>query len=446
MNRHAQWATPKCLRRSACSLLSVLSVVLVARYGEAQPRMPTHLACVGDSITEGFGASSPAKYYPAQLQGLLGNSVQVKNFGHSGTTMLGPGYGDSPYIQTYEYTAATDFVSNAGANAVVSVIIMLGANDSKPSNWEPAGKPKNDQQYLTDYRAMVDHFLGLPTKPTVYVAFPTATGNNPCCSIRGDVIHDQEIPLVQQLAIEKRVPIVDLNTPTQNHPEYFGDGVHPTDAGYGVLAQLVQEGLAREPTVSIKTPTAGQMLGMGQMLVLDAGTADGSVDFTSVEFFEGTTSLGKATATPFTVSITPAVGNHSITATATDTTRAIGTSMAVSFTVSSQVAQGGSGGAGELGAGGGGGGAGEATAGSATTLGGTTQAGSSATSGGGAAVLPVSGAAGTAATTLENPTSSSDSSCGCRAVGATQNRGAAWPLLGLLLLAVRARVRRFLRS
>ncbi|HEY1536094.1 MAG TPA: GDSL-type esterase/lipase family protein [Polyangiaceae bacterium] len=410
--------------------------------------MPTHLACVGDSITEGFGASGPAKYYPAQLQGLLGNSVQVKNFGHSGTTLLGPGYGDSPYVQTYEYTAATDFVSNAGANAVVSVIIMLGANDSKPSNWEPAGKPKNDQQYLSDYRAMVDHFLALPTKPTVYVAFPTATGNNPCCSIRGDVIHDQEIPLIQQLAIEKRVPIVDLNTPTQNHPEYFGDGVHPTDAGYGVLAQLVQKGLAREPTVSMKTPTTGQMLGMGQMLALDAGTADGSVDFASVEFFEGTTSLGKATATPFTVSITPAVGNHSITATATDTTRAIGTSMAVSFTVSSQVAQGGSGGTGGLAAGGGGAGgggaggaAGEATAGSAPV--GTAQAGSSGTSGvGGAAVLPVSGAAGTAATTLENPVSSSDSSCSCRAAGATQNRGAAWPLLGLLLLAARARVRR----
>jgi MYXO-CTERM domain-containing protein len=416
--------------------------------------MPTHVACVGDSITEGFGASSPAKYYPAQLQGLLGNSVQVKNFGHSGTTLLGPGYGDSPYVQTYEYTAATDFVSKAGANAVVSVIIMLGANDSKPSNWEPAGKPKNDQQYLTDYRAMVDHFLGLPTKPTVYVAFPTATGNNPCCTIRGDVIHDQEIPLIKQLAIEKRVPIVDLNTPTQNHPEYFGDGVHPTDAGYGVLAQLVQKGLAREPIVSIKTPTAGQLLGMGKMLALDAGSADGSVDFTSVEFFEGTASLGKATATPFTVSITPAVGNHSITATATDATRAIGTSMAVSFTVSSQVAQGGSGGTGGLAAGGGGAGgggaggaAGEATAGSAPTLGGATQAGSSATGvGGGAVVLPVSGAAGTAATTLENPTSSADSSCSCRAVGATPNRGAAWPLLGLLLLAVRPRVRRLLRS
>jgi len=283
----------------------------------------------------------------------------------------------------------------------------------------------------------------------VYVAFPTATGNNPCCTIRGDVIHGQEIPLIKQLAIEKRVPIVDLNTPTQNHPEYFGDGVHPTDAGYGVLAQLVQKGLAREPTVSIKTPTAGQMLGMGQMLALDAGTADGSVDFTSVEFFEGTTSLGKATASPFTVSIAPAVGNHSITATASDTTRAIGTSMAASFTVSSQVAQGGSGGTGGFAGGGGGAGgaAGEATAGSTPTLGGTTQAGSSATSGvGGAAVLPVSGAAGTAATTLENPTSSSDSSCSCRAVGATQNRGAVWPLLGLLLLAVRARVRRLLRS
>ena len=58
--------------------------------------------------------------------------------------------------------------ANAGANAVVSVVIILGANDSKPYNWNPAAG-KNDQQYLKDYLAMVDHFAGLSTKPTVYV-------------------------------------------------------------------------------------------------------------------------------------------------------------------------------------------------------------------------------------------------------------------------------------
>jgi hypothetical protein len=46
---------------------------------------------------------------------------------------------------------------------------------------------------------MVDHFSELPSKPAVYVAFPLATGNSPCCSIRGNVIADQQIPLIKQV-------------------------------------------------------------------------------------------------------------------------------------------------------------------------------------------------------------------------------------------------------
>src|SRR4051794_12268865 len=85
----------------------------------AEPRKPTHIACVGDSITAGNGATSTDKNYPSQLQSLLGNSVQVKNFGNSGSTMLSDGFGDKPYTKQAEYTNATTFVSNAGAAAVV---------------------------------------------------------------------------------------------------------------------------------------------------------------------------------------------------------------------------------------------------------------------------------------------------------------------------------------
>jgi len=44
------------------------------------------VACVGDSITAGANASDVSKNYVSQLQVLLGNTVQVKNFGHSGAT------------------------------------------------------------------------------------------------------------------------------------------------------------------------------------------------------------------------------------------------------------------------------------------------------------------------------------------------------------------------
>jgi len=215
----------------------------------AAPRVPTHVACVGDSITYGAGASNQAtKSYPADLQTLFGSSVQVKNFGHNGATLLSAPYGDLPYEDQPEYGDATSFVGGAGGNAVVDVVILLGTNDSKNFNWSPSGKPKNDQQFLSDYRAMVEHFSSLPSKPRVFLALPLATGNNPCCSIDGTVIHNEVLPLIKQVAAEKSLPTIDLNTPTTGHPEYFGDGVHPTDDGYALVAKWVHDGLLVDPS------------------------------------------------------------------------------------------------------------------------------------------------------------------------------------------------------
>jgi lysophospholipase L1-like esterase len=254
--------------------LSLVVLFLVAKPANATVRMPTHVVCVGDSITEGFASSNPAtKSYPAQLQALFGSQVMVKNAGHSGTTMLSDGFGDSPYEDTYEYQAATNVVKNAGASAVVDVVILFGANDSKPQNWTPPGKPKNDQQFLTDYRAMVEHFNALTPKPLVFLALPTSTGNNPCCSINGTVIHDEEVPLIKQLAAEQSLPIIDLNAPTAGHPEYFSDGVHPTDAGYLIVAMLVHAGLLQDFTPGAADAGAdGPMDGSGAM---GDGSADG---------------------------------------------------------------------------------------------------------------------------------------------------------------------------
>lgn len=395
------------------NLACALTALALAPSLRAEPRKPTHIACVGDSITAGAGASSAAKNYVSQLQMLVGNTVQVKNFGHSGATMLGPTFGDLPYVQQTEYAGATTFVTNAGANAVVSVVIILGANDSKPFNWEPQGKPKNDQQYKTDYLAMVDHFLNLPTKPAVYVALPLATGNNPCCSIRGDVIHDQQIPLIKEVAMAKHVPIIDLNTDTTGHPEYFGDGVHPNDAGYLVMANLVKKGLEREPTVSISSPLATDTPAAG-MVPITAMAAAGSVDIGSVEFFDGSTSLGKVTASPFTFNWQATAGAHMLTAKATDTTLANATSTAVNITVKDAAPTGGSGGGagapGTAGGGGAQGGSAPTTAGASSTTGGA--AGSGVGTGGG-----VTAGSGGSTTTTPTSSASDDGSCSVTAPG-----------------------------
>ena len=78
------------------------------------------IACVGDSIT----ASSTR--YPTWLANELGTSYEVKNFGVSGTTMFkNPG---ASYWKTTNFTASGAYLPNI-------VIIMLGTNDSKISNW-----------------------------------------------------------------------------------------------------------------------------------------------------------------------------------------------------------------------------------------------------------------------------------------------------------------------
>ena len=234
----------KTFRGHAWSLiLGSGSLLFGSALAHAEARTPTHVACVGDSITAGAGASSYAKNYPSVLQTLFGATVQVKNFGHSGATMLSASFGDLPYEDQTEYKAATSFVGGAGANAVVDIIIMLGTNDSKPFNWTPSGKPKNDQQYLKDYRAMVEHFTALNPKPLVFLALPLATGSSPCCAIDGAVVHNEVIPLIKQLATEMQLPVIDLNTPTMGHNEYFVDGVHPNDAAYIIVANLMHDGL-----------------------------------------------------------------------------------------------------------------------------------------------------------------------------------------------------------
>ena len=84
-------------------LVSAFSALSLAEPPAAAPaapvpmqgfKEPIRVACVGDSITEGAGASG-GNSYPSQLGKMLGEKWTVGNFGVSGTTMLKKG--DSPY-------------------------------------------------------------------------------------------------------------------------------------------------------------------------------------------------------------------------------------------------------------------------------------------------------------------------------------------------------------
>lgn len=86
------------LRLSSLLALAISSLPLSAAepIDPAKHNAPVVVACVGDSITQGAGAAK-GKSYPSQLQEMLGDKWEVKNFGLSGRTLMDSG--NMPYMK-----------------------------------------------------------------------------------------------------------------------------------------------------------------------------------------------------------------------------------------------------------------------------------------------------------------------------------------------------------
>lgn len=211
--------------------LFVLSLSLAASHALAQ-KPPVRVACIGDSIT--FAAASGKREetsYPAQLQTLLGKGYEVRNYGVSGATMLRAS--ERPYWTQKQYAEAKEYAPDI-------IVIKLGTNDSKPQHW-------NRDAYARDYRDMVDELAALPSNPRIILCRPVpAFSEN--FKIRNTVIVGEIIPIVDEIAIEKRVPVVDAYNALLDHGLDFPDGIHPDAAGCNALAKAVAE-VVKDPTV-----------------------------------------------------------------------------------------------------------------------------------------------------------------------------------------------------
>lgn len=195
---------------------------------------PVKVACVGDSITFGAGVENREKNcYPAQLQELLGEGYEVRNFGNSGSTMLKKG--DKPYWKQKSFADAKAFAPNI-------VVIKLGTNDTKPQNW------KHGSEYSADYLAMIEEFRALESKPKIFVCLPvpvfaTRWGINDA-TVNADVI-----PAIKGIAKATGAGLIDLNTPFLGKAEVVPDKVHPNAAGAKIIAETVADALMAKAKV-----------------------------------------------------------------------------------------------------------------------------------------------------------------------------------------------------
>ena len=192
------------------------------------------IACVGDSITYGYGVKKwQQNNYPAQLQEMLGEGFCVNNFGYSGRTAQTTG--DRPYSAEKLYEQSKAFAPNI-------VIFMLGSNDSKAFNW-------NKENFIKDYKALVESYQNLPSHPQVYVMAPPPVfevGGKVKYHIEKDTIAKEIVPLVKQLAKETGVPCIDLYAIFEGKQQLFSDGCHPTAAGAKIIADTVRTQISKD--------------------------------------------------------------------------------------------------------------------------------------------------------------------------------------------------------
>ena len=197
------------------------------------------VACVGDSITYGQGASF-GNTYPELLQNMLGSDYIVNNFGYPGGAILPQNELQS---WTYSYWDLGNYSDSLMFNADV-VLIMFGTNDAHYLNWGTTyGVAGTGKQALfkTKYEQLIAAYRNVNPNVTVVVAKPPKmydldSGNQAHYTARGLNVEYAVNPVVEQLAAEKGCILADILTPTTNHKDDILDGVHWKDSGYAIIA------------------------------------------------------------------------------------------------------------------------------------------------------------------------------------------------------------------
>lgn len=217
-------------------ILLILLVALIAFFGIYLMLPPVkksgkgniEIACVGDSITYGQWVMFQRNYaFASLLPAYLGENCYSLNYGLCARTLLSTG--DFPYNRTRNgkkfWNSSPDMV-----------IFMLGTNDSKRKNW-------NAELFKQEYFACVERMKNMESQPKLYLVLPTkvfaeAKSDGACCN---ENILEGILPAIKEAGALYDVPVIDLYSFSQDHPEWFPDGVHPNKEGNEAIARKLCE-------------------------------------------------------------------------------------------------------------------------------------------------------------------------------------------------------------
>lgn len=201
---------------------------------------------LGDSITQGVGASSPEHVYPYIIKERFGLK-KANNYGISGTRFARQTKpSDEPSFDLDFCSRVADMDPEADA-----VVVFGGTNDFGHGD-APLGTPA-DRTKDTFWgachelmRSLVEKYPGKPVvicTPLHRITEDVPTGDNKPAPV---AVLDEYIEIIRTVARYYALPILDLNVVSGIQPRVPAiqealcpDGLHPNDAGQEILAKCV---------------------------------------------------------------------------------------------------------------------------------------------------------------------------------------------------------------
>jgi alpha-L-fucosidase 2 len=205
------------MKHPGFTYLSIIFVLFISCKNEIK------IACVGDSITEGWGLEDQSRSaYPVMLDKYLGDGYSVLNCGRSAATLQKKG--DLPFWDCKEFYDVFAYEPDM-------IVIMLGTNDTKAQNW-------NHESFISDYQALIDTFNTIPAIPEIYVCLPVPVFET-SWGINDSTLTNAIIPILKEAAGRNSLRVIDLYHPMIGERGNFPDNIHPNEEAAEKMALII---------------------------------------------------------------------------------------------------------------------------------------------------------------------------------------------------------------
>lgn len=203
------------MKRLSLSILFSLLLCACHKDYNLKPINPsTQIVAIGDSLTYGYGSTSPEKSYPSELSKML--NVKIINEGINGDT-------------TEDVLARLDEILNQETPNLV--LLSIGGNDMLRRT------PNNIIQ--SNLISIIEK-LKQKNVEVVLIAQPEPT----LFALNGISAHDA--PFYEQVAKQENISLIpNVWSDLDKHPEYHSDKIHANDLGYALVAQQIYKQLKK---------------------------------------------------------------------------------------------------------------------------------------------------------------------------------------------------------